>query len=187
MNRKEERILNATITLFIKNGIKKTTMDDIAENAKVSKVTIYKYFTDKESLSLSVGRKVLSQYKAELNSIIDSSQPIADKLIHFLDVVRDFTSGDKLYMCGELSKYNEDVKFEYDSYMKTYKETIMSLIEEGKRDRLIRSDIDNETAYYYIDMGLVYYQYNKEYRQKMISDLHFRNSFFSFILGSIFS
>ena len=50
MNKKENKILNTTINLFIRDGIKKVTMDDIAEYAKSSKVTVYKYFVDKDTL-----------------------------------------------------------------------------------------------------------------------------------------
>jgi AcrR family transcriptional regulator len=52
MNIKAEKILNTTIKLFIHEGVKKTTMDEIAEKANVSKVTIYKYFIDKDTLYL---------------------------------------------------------------------------------------------------------------------------------------
>ena len=37
MNKKAKKILNSTIRLFIRDGVKKITMDDIAENSNASK------------------------------------------------------------------------------------------------------------------------------------------------------
>ena len=58
MNKKADKILDTTIRLFIRDGIRKITMDDIAENSHVSKVTIYKYFVDKDSLYFEVSKHI---------------------------------------------------------------------------------------------------------------------------------
>lgn len=46
----QESILKAAESLFIENGITKTTMDDIAKRSVYSKATIYVYFKDKEEI-----------------------------------------------------------------------------------------------------------------------------------------
>lgn len=48
--RSRAAILEAATTLFLGNGYSATTMDDIAEEAGVSKRTVYNNFTDKEAL-----------------------------------------------------------------------------------------------------------------------------------------
>ena len=48
--RKRGAILDAATTLFLRNGYLGTSMDEIAALAKVSKQTVYKAFSDKESL-----------------------------------------------------------------------------------------------------------------------------------------
>ena len=44
---KQRAILTAAQTLFARFGLKKVTTDDIAKEAKVSKATVYKYYTNK--------------------------------------------------------------------------------------------------------------------------------------------
>jgi TetR/AcrR family transcriptional repressor of mexJK operon len=48
--RKRTAILDAATTVFLRNGYLGTSMDEIAALAGVSKQTVYKHFTDKESL-----------------------------------------------------------------------------------------------------------------------------------------
>ena len=48
--RKHRAIIEAATTVFLRNGYLGTSMDEIAALAAVSKQTVYKHFTDKESL-----------------------------------------------------------------------------------------------------------------------------------------
>ena len=48
--RKRRAILEAATTLFLRNGYRGTSMDEIATLAAVSKQTVYKHFADKEGL-----------------------------------------------------------------------------------------------------------------------------------------
>jgi TetR/AcrR family transcriptional regulator, mexJK operon transcriptional repressor len=48
--RKRRAILEAATTIFLRNGYRGTSMDEIAALAGVSKQTVYKHFADKEGL-----------------------------------------------------------------------------------------------------------------------------------------
>jgi AcrR family transcriptional regulator len=52
--RKQAAITNAATELFLRDGYRGTSMDDIAAAAGVSKQTVYKQFTDKEQLFCDV-------------------------------------------------------------------------------------------------------------------------------------
>jgi len=47
-DQKKQRIIEATTALLLQQGVRKTAMEDIAAHAGVSKVTVYKYFGDKD-------------------------------------------------------------------------------------------------------------------------------------------
>ena len=186
MNKKADKILNTTMRLFIRDGIKKITMDDIAENSNVSKVTIYKYFVDKDSLYLEVGRHIFSHYIVRLESIIASDEVLIKKLYDYLDVISDFTNNGQFELCKELTRYNNDIENEYELYLKTYRRTILTLIDEGIENGLIKSDMDREMVFHYINMGLVYYQQSPGYRSKMLNDSGFQKRFMLFYVGNLF-
>lgn len=46
------KVLQATLDLFVERGIDATSMDAIAESSGVSKATLYKHWTDKDKLAL---------------------------------------------------------------------------------------------------------------------------------------
>ena len=49
-----EKVLEAAVVLFAERGIDATSMDAIAEASGVSKATIYKHWSDKDTLALEV-------------------------------------------------------------------------------------------------------------------------------------
>ena len=51
---KRRAILDAAREVFLKNGYPGTSMDEVAALAGVSKVTVYKHFSDKHSLFVAV-------------------------------------------------------------------------------------------------------------------------------------
>ncbi|MDH5371709.1 MAG: TetR/AcrR family transcriptional regulator [Acidimicrobiia bacterium] len=46
----KDRILQAAIQLFVDLGIRRVSMDDVADRSGVSRVTLYRYFADREAL-----------------------------------------------------------------------------------------------------------------------------------------
>lgn len=62
MKSKRERIIETGSTLFWRNGIQNTSMEQIAEAVPVSKMTIYNYFQSKEGLLDQVVDRLLSNW-----------------------------------------------------------------------------------------------------------------------------
>ena len=186
MNKKEEKIINTTIKLFICDGIKKMTMDEIAQNSNVSKVTIYKYFVDKDTLYLKIGKHIFSQYIVKLKNIIASDETLIKKLYDFIDVLSEFTNSSEFDLCRKLAKYNNNIQEEYKQYLEIYKHSLVMLIDEGIKSSLIKNNLDRKMIFHYIDMGVVYYQQNSEYRDKMLRDSSFQKQFMLFFINNIF-
>ena len=186
MNKKADKILSTTIKLFIRDGVRKITMDDIAENSNSSKVTIYKYFVDKDSLYFEVGKHIFSSYTKQLESTVACDEPLIKKFYVFLDIISDFTNSGKFELCRELIKYNSAVENEYDLYLQTYRRALLTLIDEGIKNGLIKETLDRDMVFHYIDMGVVYYQQSPSYRSKMLSDSDFKDKFMRFYVDGIF-
>ena len=79
---KKQRIFEAAVELFLKNGFDNTSMDQIAEMAGVSKQTVYSHFKNKEDLfSACVCEKCVAY---ELTSeFLDHEQP-CEEVLHKL-------------------------------------------------------------------------------------------------------
>jgi TetR/AcrR family transcriptional regulator, mexJK operon transcriptional repressor len=80
--RKRGAILDAAATLFLRNGYRGTSMDEIAALAAVSKQTVYKHFADKESLFSEIVVATVSEISdpvhAEVLALEDSGDVEAD-------------------------------------------------------------------------------------------------------------
>lgn len=66
----EEKILEVTIDLFYKQGIKQVRMDDIAKTLSISKRTLYEIFKDKETLLMQCIKREhekRNEYMQQLN------------------------------------------------------------------------------------------------------------------------
>lgn len=74
-SRKRRAILQAATTVFFRNGYVGTSMDEIAGLAAVSKQTVYKHFTDKESL--------FSELVA--TTVREASDPVHDDVLTLQD------------------------------------------------------------------------------------------------------
>src|SRR5690625_7655455 len=71
---KQTAILKASLKLFMKNGIKKVSIQMIAKEAGVSQVTIYNYFGSKDQLVDEVIAYYVNNLWVEYEEIIYSKQ-----------------------------------------------------------------------------------------------------------------
>jgi TetR/AcrR family transcriptional regulator, mexJK operon transcriptional repressor len=80
--RKRRAILEAGTTLFLRNGYRGTSMDEIAALARVSKQTVYKAFAHKESLFAEIVTRAVEEAAdpvyAEVLKLEDSGDIEAD-------------------------------------------------------------------------------------------------------------
>ena len=182
MNKKAQHILEQTIKLFLTSGIRKTNMDEIATNAHVAKMTLYKYFGDKEGLLKQVNNFIVDQHLVNLNNVINDSQPLKKRLYTFIDCMTKFVNSGRLALCLELTPLADGNKH----YHQGYRQALLTLIDEGQKEGLIYAHLRSEHVFYYIDMSMSYYQHNLDYRAKMIYDPTFQNEYFRLLLSNLF-
>jgi AcrR family transcriptional regulator len=69
--RKRRAILAAARGLFLRAGYPGTSMDDVAAAAGASKVTVYKHFSDKQSLFVAVITDAIAQAEETTRALVD--------------------------------------------------------------------------------------------------------------------
>lgn len=73
---KRTAILDAALGLFSRYGLHGTTVEQIAEDAAVSKTNLFYYFASKEAVYVGVLNRLLDQWLAPLRSLTPDSDPV---------------------------------------------------------------------------------------------------------------
>lgn len=89
----EERIIAAAYSAFERYGIGKTTIEDIARGAKVSRQTVYRYFTGKDDILDTICCKEAVKINSVVRKGIDRSMDFATVLTQALFII--ITEGNK--------------------------------------------------------------------------------------------
>ena len=80
---KAESILNTAKKMFGRYGPQKTTLDEIANVARVAKATIYNYFGSKERVYLEVLRREANEIIEKISSSVSQEILPRDKVVAF--------------------------------------------------------------------------------------------------------
>ncbi|POY37797.1 hypothetical protein C3K47_04490 [Solitalea longa] len=87
---KQELIVDAALKRFAHFGPSKTTMNEIADDLRLSKALIYYYFPDKASLLNAVLEKILNNYFLEIECEANHSKTVEKALYNLIAVRHDF-------------------------------------------------------------------------------------------------
>jgi AcrR family transcriptional regulator len=83
---RRELILSAAIPVFGRLGFKKTTVDDLAEGAQISKQGLYLHFTSKEHVFLAAMQKYLDDGLVLVQkALTQPNTPLFDRLLGAMD------------------------------------------------------------------------------------------------------
>ena len=146
MDLKYQEILNGAIQMFSRIGIRSVSMDDIAQELRISKKTIYQYFKNKEEL-------IVAMLKIHLDDDIKYYQSFCcGENINAIDVLLNVS----IAVCKHINETNHSHVFElrkyypeqFNQFWATKRETVLRQIkeniEQGISQNLFRSDINTE-------------------------------------------
>ncbi|WP_158515052.1 TetR/AcrR family transcriptional regulator [Bacillus weihaiensis] len=104
------KILDAAMNIFGKNGYYETKIVDIAEQAGVSKGTIYIYFSSKEELYIEAHEREFRQYLAHLHHEVGKFTTFKEKLLCIAEKQLVVFYKDRQTPNKYLQAYNNDPK-----------------------------------------------------------------------------
>ena len=139
----KERIIEAANELFYRHGVKRITMDDIAQHLSVSKKTIYSFFNDKDEIVQTVCTMNLNQNKCEFEEISINAKDAVHEITECMKRVSTMFSVINPVMFYDLQKFYPK---SWQMFHKFRQEHMMNLFEKnlkhGIKDGLYRSDIN---------------------------------------------
>ena len=137
-----EKILKGTIQVFNKKGLK-LTMDDVADELKISKKTIYKEFSGKDEIFETMVDYVFDNIKIREKEILNTDgYTTLEKIRLFLSAMPESYRNINFQELYSLKDKYPKVYKKLQKRLETGWEPAFKLLEQGKEEGLIREDAD---------------------------------------------
>lgn len=152
---REDDIINAAEKIFTTMGYNGASMEEIAKEAQFTRKTIYQYFEDKEDLYFAVIARgfqtLIGYFQEEIkygNSGFEKLQRLSAAYYRFY---KDFPS--TLYLMSFVGyvKPKKGIttrREEFNKFTGLLAQEVVKVIDEGKADGSIRTDLDTMSATY---------------------------------------
>jgi AcrR family transcriptional regulator len=150
MKETRQRILDAALKVFSRDGVSGATTREIARVAKVNEVTLFRYFKNKNELLRQAVLSSATRYEqvfaeASLESpgdlgrtVRSYAQAYANKLHENEDLVRTFM--------GELTRHLKLCRSLFVESAKASRQKFIAYLRDAQKAGLVRKDLEVETA-----------------------------------------
>lgn len=141
-----QRIIEEAARLFITQGVRLVTMDDIAKRLGISKRTIYEHFKDKRELIVSVLEYLHLQKVDENEKIFTQSNNVLEALLELLKQSRGSVQRQTMRMMIEVKRYYPDTLDDdkWDEGVQKIEQVFAKGVEEG----VFRTNLNIKTSAY---------------------------------------
>lgn len=151
-------ILDAADKLFCKNGIEKTTMEQLATEAGYSKPTLYGYFKDKDEVYFALVLEFMQKIIIKVDKAIDEPTDFSNIFIKICRDVFRLATCYPLYFEGLIGNINVNIKA--DDTPQIYKdiynlgekltEKLINILQQGKDEGVINATLDNSAILLFV-------------------------------------
>ncbi|MBC7660063.1 MAG: TetR/AcrR family transcriptional regulator [Chitinophagaceae bacterium] len=135
---KDQRILEAAKTLFGRYGMKKTSIEEIAQAAGLGKGTVYLYFKSKDEIFSVLASQFATEFETALDHALKDPRTPTDRLRAFIETrigffdrcFREYGATAESILEAESSSVVDGLRKQYGG---RHVSIIADLLEEGKR------------------------------------------------------
>lgn len=142
MDDKQKFLVKAS-GLFIENGPKAVTMDDVATEFGISKKTLYQMYRNKEELLEEIMKYNLDLVISKLNYLDENIANAIDRMLCRDEEIEKLSHGNKTLLIRQLTKYYPTI---FNKHMLSFSEKFAAVlvrnIEKGRAQGLYREDFD---------------------------------------------
>jgi AcrR family transcriptional regulator len=142
-NIKQQQILDKGKELFWKFGFRRVSIEEICREARVSKMTFYKYFPNKQELAITILDIIFDESLEKIRTIGRKGEAPEETLETILQLKFESSTGIS-------EEFIRDLYVDQDSPIKAYVEQksatvfqeVIQLYERGKKDGWVRKDLN---------------------------------------------
>jgi len=144
-----QRLIDAAESCFQRYGVVKTTVEDVAAAAKVSRATVYRYFADRDELILGVllrdAGRFLDRLTAEINREPEFDRAVVNGVLFTVDAVRA-DENLALLFAPEAIGITTSIAGASEALFKLTTEFLRPFFEAARDSSQLRPDVDLDEA-----------------------------------------
>ncbi len=154
----KQHIVHEAFKLFYENGFKSTSINDVMKATKMSKGAFYHHYKSKQQLGLEVIELKIQKrvYDGMILPLIEPGNPMEILESTFLNRIKSFPFYDKQHGCpmnnfiNEIGNYERSYQLALKNIIDKWIKALVSLIEKGKSQNVIRQEVSSEAAAIYL-------------------------------------
>ena len=141
----KENIIQESIHLFMKYGLRSVTMDDIAKHLGMSKKTIYQHFKDKEDIIIQSTKVVFDAEIKMMQDVERDAKNAVDHLYKQTLLIRERIKNTSTTTMYDMQKYYPKAWNEYMCFKhEVVYNSVIANLRRGIDEGLFRKDINPE-------------------------------------------
>ncbi|QTA93150.1 TetR/AcrR family transcriptional regulator [Desulfonema magnum] len=150
--KRRSEIAKAAVDIFARKGFENTTVQEIADRAKIAKGTVYLYFKTKEDILNEASKEILCELEGNLlhslSRLTDPVEKLSALITEAMTITPEFEQIFIVYMESRLFHLRDR---EYGTFIKNFEESLrkvrritVEIIRQGKTQGAFRNDADAE-------------------------------------------
>jgi AcrR family transcriptional regulator len=140
-----DRIIQQAGELFVKHGIKRISMDEIASKLGISKRTIYQNFEDKEDLLLQYIRHTEMMKGEYIKDFSTNEHTVVHVFLRIIEMHKEFDFFNVQFL-DDVKKYYPKAKQELIDQQNRGIVFVKQFLEEGMKQGVVRKDLNIEVV-----------------------------------------
>ncbi|WP_282038767.1 TetR/AcrR family transcriptional regulator [Saccharicrinis aurantiacus] len=144
--------------LFWKYGIKRVSIEEICREAKVSKMTFYKFFPNKIALVHSILSEIYDESLNEFKEILSSNIEFTEKMKQLFILKRKSAQGISIELLKDINQLQDDkLSLLIEEKGKESLNLFIDFLIESQKNKLMRSDIKIDFVLFQLNqMNLIF-------------------------------
>ena len=123
-------------------GVKRVTIEEICQTAKISKMTFYKYFKNKKELAEYIIFSILDNAQIEFDAIWNEVSTFNQKIDQFINLKMAYAKKFSKEFFIDFINLSPKIHDKVMDYSKKNQIIFINLIEQAQKNRIIRNDMD---------------------------------------------
>ena len=151
-NKKYQDILTTAKDLFWKYGIKRVSIEEICKEAKVSKMTFYKFFPNKIELSKTILDDVIGKSMQKWEELVNSEIPFQEKVKELFVIKFEASKNISMEFINDIYK-NPELGLQpiIEKYKLKSQSLFIEFLNDSQKKGLIRQDIKIDFILHYVN------------------------------------